>query len=74
VPEFTLKQLIAELKGMGFTVRETKKGHFLVEHNNKPVIGFAESHGSRTKRGMVKAPYVYNIRKICKAWLDNLPS
>lgn len=72
MPEFTLKQMLAELAALGFVVERQSNGHFKVKYNGRLVAHFCESHGSRTKRGMVKMAYYRQVMRDCDAFLRSL--
>jgi hypothetical protein len=73
MPEFTFKQLKAELEALGFTVKQDASGHYQIYWKHRWVTAFATTHGKNAKRGMVKMPYYRKVLKTCHAFLANNP-
>jgi len=58
----TIRNLVNEIVGKGFTVQRTQKGHFLVrDSTGRRVAAFAVGHGHN--RNLVLDCYVVKIRK-----------
>lgn len=67
------KELIKMLEGLGFAVTRGKSGnHHTFSHPRIPGFTGGNFNGGSGKNAQLLRPYVRNVRRVLKAWEDEL--